>query len=76
MSDRIGTIEDYVGKGWGNRAEEFRQFMIECDNACMACIGMSIMDLPDQDFASAFEDEVDPTEFVHDVIAEEIGEML
>jgi hypothetical protein len=76
MSERIESVEYYQGLGWGKRAKAFREFMLQCDKACEDAIGLSIMDLPDQDFASAFEDEQDPAEFVADIIIEEIGDML
>jgi hypothetical protein len=76
MGSRLSTIEELKAMGWGDKAEAFHAFMQACDKACNDAVGVSIMDLPDQDFASAFEDELDPEEFVADVIIEEIGDLL
>ncbi len=67
----VQTLAEYREMGWGDRAVEFHNFMVKVDNACMKSIGLGIYDLPDQDFASAFEDEMDPKEFLDEVLENE-----
>ena len=64
------SIEYYESCGWGDRAEDFRNFMKAVDRECLILSGVGIYDIPDWDFASAFEDEQDPEEVAREALAE------
>lgn len=68
----IRTIQYYKDCGWGDRAEAFRDWMVKVDARCLRVCGMSIHDLPDWDFASAFDAGEDP-EDVADEVMEDSG---
>lgn len=65
------SIEAYRSMGWGDKAEDFFVFMEEVNAACKRHVGMSVFDLPDQEFAAAFEDGVDPWEFAEEFLEDE-----
>lgn len=71
MNDRIETVEEMKALGWGDRAEAFRDWMIRLDHLCIRLTGLSIRDLPDQDFASMFDDELTPKEALSDILEDE-----
>ena len=54
--------------GWGDKAEAFSQYMQAIEAEVIAICGMSIDDLPDHDFASAFEDEQDTSEVARELL--------
>jgi len=50
------TVMEAVEKGWGDRAPEFVLWLTRVDVQVERKLGVGIDDLPDWDFASAFED--------------------
>lgn len=65
------SVEAYRAQGWGEKAEDFFAFMNTIDKTCRRWAGVSVFDLPDQDFASAFEDGNDPREIAQEILMEE-----
>lgn len=49
------TIEEARSYGWGDRAAEFVAWRTEMDKYVEQLLGLSTDDLPDWDFATAFE---------------------
>lgn len=56
------TVEQAQENGWGARAEAFVEWRKEVNRAVIRQCGMSSWDLPDFDYAAAFEDGEDPEE--------------
>lgn len=54
------TVMEAVEKGWGDRAPEFVSWLTRVDARVERVVGVGIDDLPDWDFASAFEDGLTP----------------
>lgn len=71
LDDRGVTVAEARDSGWGVEAEAFVAWMKKVDRAILRRVGVSIHDLPDQDFASAFEEGADPDEFALEVLEEE-----
>jgi len=53
----------------------FDEWQQEVDVAVQKQIGLSVFDLPDVDFMSAYEDEVNPEEFAGEIVQENMEEM-
>lgn len=55
--------------GWqGDTALAFTKWMNAVDQHILSVTGMSVFDLPDQPFADAFMDEVDPLDFAAEIL--------
>ena len=70
------TLQEAHEAGWGNRAGAFIHWLCQLDAIVEKEIGMSIDDLPDWQFADAFEDGMDPEDAAAlflDYIAEDFG---
>ncbi len=70
LSYRLPTVTEYREQGWDDRAEDFHAFMVLIDRWISRKCGMSLMDLPDYDYASAFEDGNDPRAIALEVLME------
>lgn len=69
MYDRIPSLKDLHECGWSKeQAPDFQDYLRECDRLCESIAGVSIYDLPDWDYASAYEDQVDPQEVVDELL--------
>ena len=64
------SVEEARRNGWGSRAEEFARYMDSVDQhiARISQVGFSHEDLPDHDFASAFNAGVSPEECAYGVL--------
>lgn len=67
------TIEQAQEAGWGDRSEEFAKFMNAVNNAILEETEyfVGLMDLPDWDFASAFESGIDPEEVAAEMLEDQ-----
>lgn len=71
MSREYHSVEAYREAGWGDEAESFFAFMDKIDRVCLRLVGVSVFDLPDQDFASAFEAGENPIDIAREILLEE-----
>ena len=55
ITNRQWAINEAIAQGWGVRAEAFVDWQIALDKHVQNKLRLSIHDLPDWDFASAFE---------------------
>lgn len=63
MSNRL---REYAGDD-----QEFLQWLTNVDRVISARVGLSLMDLADQDYGGMFRDGLDPKDVASDVLAEE-----
>ncbi len=62
------TVARYVEAGWGKEAQAFCNYMNAIDQRIQSICGLGLDDLPDYDFASAYEDGVRSDEVAQEVL--------
>lgn len=64
------TPEQAQALGWKDRSEEFAAFCTQIDTHLIRISSLASDDLPDWDYASAFESEMSPLDCAYEVLAQ------
>lgn len=64
------TLVEALEAGWGDRAAKFAAWMNRVDQCVEDAVGMSVFDLPDYEFAGAFEAGDTPLDTAMAILAE------
>lgn len=68
------TIEEAQRLGWGDRAKQFVAWRAEFDKIVVRKLSLSTDDLPDWDFATAFESGMSASDAAQAFMEEQVGE--